>query len=239
MALVTGANRGLGREIVKGLLEGGVSKVYAGARDESSLAGVIAFDPARVVPVRLDITDRARIGALPDIAPDVTLLINNAGIAEYGSALGAPLDMIDRALNVNLYGPLLMARALAPVIAANGGGAVLNVLSIVAFSSVPVMAVYSLSKAAARSVTQAMRSSLRPKGVTVHAAYPGVIDTDMAAQAILPKTSAQIVAAAILAGLEAGEEDILPDEMGAQVGNQFFASPKELERQFDDLLPQK
>jgi NAD(P)-dependent dehydrogenase (short-subunit alcohol dehydrogenase family) len=227
-ALVTGANRGLGRALVQALLEAGAARVYAGARDPAS---VDARD-ARVVPLRVDVTDAAGVAALPGAAADVTLLVNNAGVLD----LGGPLETTDAALNrqfaTNVFGPLHMAQAFAPVIARNGGGGIVNVLSVVSLASMPGLAAYNASKAASWSLTQALRASLADKGVGVHSVFPGPVDTDMAAEITFPKTSAEEVARAIVAGIAAGQEDIFPDPMSQQVYAGWRQDHKAIERQF-------
>ena len=231
-ALVTGANRGIGLALVKTLLAAGAAKVYAAARDPASLASVVALDPARVVALTLDITDRAQIARLPELAPDVRLLINNAGVLDFGSALDVTLEALDRNLAVNVYGPLLTTRALAPVLERNGGGAVVNLLTIVAMASMPALAGYNASKAAAWSLTQSLRGTLAPKGISVHGVFPGPVDTDMAKAIPFDKTSPEAVAQAIIEGVEAGREDIFPDPRSANVYEAWKVDHKAVERQF-------
>jgi NAD(P)-dependent dehydrogenase (short-subunit alcohol dehydrogenase family) len=232
IALVTGANRGIGRELVLALANAGAAKVYAAARNPQTVADLVAIDPARIVALRLDITSADHVAELTATAPDVTLLINNAGVLDFGSALEAPIEAVERNLAVNLYGPLRTTRALAPVIAANGGGGVVNLLSVVALASMPGLAAYNLSKAAQHSLTQSFRAGLRDQGVAVHGVYPGPVDTDMAAGIPFDKTSPGDVARAILEGVQAGREDIFPDAMSAQIEGVWFKDPKGLEQQF-------
>ena len=231
-ALVTGANRGIGRSLVKALLNAGAAKVYAAARNVADLKDIAALDPARVVAVKLDVTDRAQLARLPELAPDVRLLINNAGVLDFGTALDMPLEAIDRNFSVNVYGPLLTTRALAPVIERNGGGAVVNVLTIVALASMPALAGYNASKAASWSFTQSLRGSLAAKGIAVHSVFPGPVDTDMAASIPLQTTSPDDVARAIVEGVAEGREDIFPDPMSASVYQSWRADHKAVERQF-------
>ena len=232
VALVTGANRGIGRALVAKLLAAGAAKVYAAARDEKSLAEVVTLDPARVVPVVLDVTDRAQIARLPELTPDVRLLINNAGVLDFGSALEIPVEAVDRNLAVNFYGPLLTTRALAPILERNGGGAVVNMLTVVALASMPGLAGYNASKAASWSLTQSLRATLAPRGIAVHAVFPGPVDTEMAAAIPLDKTSPDVVAQAILDGVAAAQEDIFPDPMSASVYEAWRQDHKAVERQF-------
>ena len=232
VVVVTGAGRGLGRELVRAFAQAGARKVYAAGRDPAALAATAALAPGQVVPLALDVSDRASIAAAARLAPDATLLVNNAGVLDFGSVLDAPPEVFERNLQVNLFGPLLLTRALAPAISANGGGAVVNVMSVVALASMPGLAAYNASKAALHSATQSLRASLRPQGVSVHGVYPGPIDTDMAKDIPFDKTSSQDVARAIVAGVEDGREDIFPDAMSAQVGAQWFQNPKAVEQQF-------
>jgi NAD(P)-dependent dehydrogenase (short-subunit alcohol dehydrogenase family) len=227
-ALVTGANRGIGHALVRALLDAGAKRVYAGARDPSTVDN----RDRRVVPLRIDVTDAASIATLPMAAPDLTLLINNAGVLDFGGPLEASDEVLDRNFAANFFGPLRMARALAPTIARNGNGAIANVLTIVALASMPALAAYNASKAASWSMTQSLRASLAAKGIAVHAVFPGPVDTEMAAAITFPKTSPDEVARAIVAGIAAGEEDIFPDPMSRQVYDGWRQDHKAVERQF-------
>jgi NAD(P)-dependent dehydrogenase (short-subunit alcohol dehydrogenase family) len=234
-ALVTGANRGIGRALVAALLQAGARAVYAASRDPRNLEATLALDRKRVQPVPLDVTDRDQVAALPARLRDVTVLVNNAGILHFGGILDVPLDAMAAQLDTNFYGKLLMARAFAPVIERNGGGAIVNMLTLVALASMPGLAVYNASKAAAWSMTQSLRASLAERGVAVHAVFPGAVDTDMLAGVEMPKTSPEDVAAAIVAGVAAGEEDIFPDPMSAQVYAAWKQDHKAVERQFASM----
>jgi NAD(P)-dependent dehydrogenase (short-subunit alcohol dehydrogenase family) len=226
-ALVTGANRGIGRALVQALLDAGVRRVYAAARDPDAIA---ATDP-RVVRVRLDVTDAASVAALAAAAPDVTLAISNAGTLDFGGPLEITDASIQRQFAVNFFGPLHVAQALAPALERNHG-ALANVLTIVALASMPGLAGYNASKAALWSMTQSLRGALGGRGVAVHAVFPGPIDTDMAAEITLPKTSPADTAKAILAGIAAGNEDIFPDPMSQQVYAAWKQDHKAVEKQF-------
>lgn len=232
IALVTGANRGIGREIVARLLAGGAAKVCAAARHETQLADSIAFDRERVVPLRADVSDPATIAALPRRAPDVTLLVNNAGVLDFGDVLEAPIEAFERNFSVNFYGTLHATRAFAPVIEANGGGAIVNLLMLVALASMPGLGVYNASKAAAWSLTQSLRASLSGKGVEVFGVFPGAVDTDMIAGVDMPKISASDVAKAIVDGISTGREDIFPDPMSRQIYDAWRHDHKAVEKQF-------
>ena len=234
--LVTGANRGLGREIVRALLAAGARKVYAAARDPDKLTETLALDPARVTPLRIDVSDRAAVAALAAQAPDVTLLVNNAGVLDFGRMLDVDYAAIERDLATNLYGKLAMARAFAPVIERNGGGAIVNLLTLLSFVSAPAFSAYNVSKAAAWSMTQSLRAELAARGVAVVGVFPGGIDTDMLAGVEAPKTPPSDVARAIVQGIANGQEDIFPDAMSAQVYAGWKQDHKAVERQFATMM---
>jgi NAD(P)-dependent dehydrogenase (short-subunit alcohol dehydrogenase family) len=207
VAFVTGANRGLGREFTRALLEGGAAKVYGGARDPHTIT-----EPG-VVPVALDITDPGAVAAAAALAGDVTLLINNAGTSSGGSLLTASdSDRIRSDFNTNVFGTADVARAFAPILGANGGGAMLNVLSALSFVTLPAAAGYSASKAAAWSLTNALRLALLSQGTQVVALHVGFMDTDMVAHLAVPKIDPRIVAQAALNGIEDGRHEVLADD---------------------------
>jgi NAD(P)-dependent dehydrogenase (short-subunit alcohol dehydrogenase family) len=228
VALVTGANRGLGRALTEALLSRGVKKVYAGARQPDSLRAA----DKRVVALRLDVTDVEQIRAAADVAADVQLVFNNAGLL-LASGIADPnvLDQARREMEVNYFGPLQLLRWLAPTLARNGGGAVVNIGSAAGLTNIPFLPTYSASKAALHSLTQAARILLGAQGTSVFGVYAGPVDTDMARELALPKTSPRDVAFAILDGIEAGQEDIFPDSFAVEFGRQFGSSPKTSERQ--------
>lgn len=208
VALVTGANRGLGLAFAKALLAAGAKKVYAAARDPNgvTLEGV--------VPLKLDVTNQDDIAAAVRVAGDVNLLINNAGIALAPTLLDADgEDALRRQLDTNLYGPLRISKAFAPVLAANGGGALVNMLSALSWASLPTTGPYSVSKAAAWALTNGLRNALRAQGTHVVALHAAYIDTDMASHVEGPKTSAADVARIALEGIEAGQLEVLVDDV--------------------------
>ncbi|MGV1089019.1 MAG: SDR family oxidoreductase [Mycobacterium sp.] len=204
--LVTGANRGMGREYVRQLLERGVSRVYAAARDPR---GVDIVDP-RVVPLALDVTDAASVAAAAQAAADVSVLINNAGIARGASVLSGDTALLREELETNLMGPLAMAAAFADGIAVRGG-AIVNVSSVLAW--LPVGASYGVSKAALWSATDSMRLELAGRGVQVVGVYVGLVDTDMASFADAPKSDPADVIRQVLDGVESGAQEVLADQM--------------------------
>lgn len=231
-ALVTGANRGLGKALVEALLAHGAARVYAGARRLDSLDDLVALGDGRVVPLALDVTSPADIAAAVAAAPDVALLVNNAGVAAHMFGDFADPSWLPAArqeFDVNVLGPLALTQAFAPVLAANGGGAVVNLLSVASFVAFPPAFTYAAAKTAMHSITQATRSFLREQGTFVAGVYPGPVDTDMATNLPFDKTAPADVATAILAGLEAGVEDILPDPVAQQMGAVYFSGPKQLE----------
>lgn len=219
-ALVTGANRGLGRALVDALLERGVSKVYAAVRDPRT-----APTDQRITPVPLDVTDQGSIDRLAATATDVDLLINNAGAASFAPALHADPAGLAREFAVNYTGLYAMIRAFTPALA-KSNGTLVNVLTLLAYAPVPAMAGYSASKAAAHSLTLALRPALTAAGISVHGVYPGGIDTDMLAGVDAPKAAPEDVAAAILDGVAAGHQDIYPDPTSAQMSELWNTDPR-------------
>jgi NAD(P)-dependent dehydrogenase (short-subunit alcohol dehydrogenase family) len=229
VALVTGANRGLGKAIVEALVEAGAAKVYAAARDERK----VSADAARVVPLTLDTTKPDQIAAAAKKADDVTLLINNAGVLTSYNVLTTSPPEIDADFRTNFHGTLSVIRAFLPVLErAHGGATIVNVLSLASLASFPALGGYSASKAAAYSITQALRPELKAKQIEILAALPGVIDTDMVKDLRFPKTSAADTAKGLLAGIARGEEEIYPDPMAQQMGALWNKSHKEFERAF-------
>jgi NAD(P)-dependent dehydrogenase (short-subunit alcohol dehydrogenase family) len=228
VALVTGANRGLGRALVAALVEAGAAKVYAAARDATKLTA-----SPRVVALELDTRRADQVAAAVREAPDVTLLVNNAGVATAQNVLTTSQAAIDTDFGTNVYGTLAVIKAFLPVLErANGGATVVNVLSLAALGSFPALGGYSASKAAAYSITQALRAELKARHIAVLAALPGPIDTDMVKDLTLPKTSPADAARGVLAGIERGEEEIFPDPLAEQMSAVWNRSHKEFERAF-------
>jgi len=225
--VVTGAARGLGRHLVDGLLERGAAKVYALARDTTNVRR-----DTRVVALTFDLLDPRSVTAAALRADDATLLINNASTAAFADPLDADADSVRREMAVNFDGTFATIRAFVPGLAANGDGHIVNVLSLLSLASMPPMTGYSASKAAAHSLTQALRPTLAARGITVHGVYPGGIDTDMLAGLDVPKTAPAEVAAGILDGLEADEEDIFPDPTARAMATTWWSDPKSFERAF-------
>jgi NAD(P)-dependent dehydrogenase (short-subunit alcohol dehydrogenase family) len=215
-ALVTGANRGLGKAFVQALLDRGAAKVYAGARNP----GTVDVTNARVVPVQLDITNLDDIAAAARDCSDVSLLVNNAGAMLLRPFLSAPdMSAARTEMETNYFGTLAMARAFAPVLEAAGGGSLVNMLSVVSWYAPPFNASYCASKSAQWALTNALRVELRAQGTLVVGVHAGFIDTDMAAAVDDPKISAQEVAGQTLDAIEKGQPEVLTDEWTRHVKN--------------------
>lgn len=229
---VTGANRGIGKALVQAALALNVKKVYATARNLDDLPD---FADARVVPVRLDITDSAKVTAAAALATDTQVLFNNAGALEFSGVVEGNFEYLRRDMEVNYFGTLQVTRAFTPIIAANGGGAIASISSIVGLASMAALGGYSASKAALFSAIQGMRAELKAKNISVFGIFPGPIDTDMARDMDMPKTSASETATNIVAAIEAGTEDIFPDAMSSQLGALWSNNPKGLEQAFASM----
>jgi NAD(P)-dependent dehydrogenase (short-subunit alcohol dehydrogenase family) len=210
VALVTGANRGLGAAYARALLGRGAGKVYAAVRRPEAVT-----DP-RLVPVSFDLTDPASIAAAARVASDVTLVINNAGISTQTPILGDEQNLRQE-LEVNYLGPVAVSRSFAPVLAANGGGALVNVLSVLSWLSLPDSGGYSAAKAAMWAATNSLRLALAEQKTLVVAVHVGYMDTGMAAHVTSPKTAPDLVAAATLDAVEAGRPEVLADDVSRQV----------------------
>lgn len=235
VALVTGANRGIGRSLVASLLRAGASRVYAAGRDPKALEPVVALAPKRVIPLELDVTSDRDIDAAAKNAPDVNLLINNAGVLASYNVLSSSRERVAQDFAVNFFGVLAMVKAFLPALERANGAAIANILTVVSLASRPVIGGYSASKAAAFSLTQALRPELKQKNIDVHTVIPGAVDTDMIRAFPIPKTSPEVVADAIVSGIERGEEDILTDPMAESAFQGWLKNPKEFERYFGSL----
>ncbi|MCL2515759.1 MAG: SDR family oxidoreductase [Microbacteriaceae bacterium] len=223
-ALVTGANRGIGLAFVRELLDRGATRVYAGVRRPESLDG-LGLDPARVTPLRLDITDPEQIAAAADVARDVTLLINNAGISTYQGLITGDLDKVRLEMDTHYFGTLAMVRAFAPVLAANGGGAILNMLSALSWRTFPGATAYGAAKAAAWSMTDGIRLELAGQGTLVTGLHVGAVDTDMMAGWDIPKVDPAALVRAGLDAIEAGAAEVLADETAAEAKAALAVDP--------------
>jgi NAD(P)-dependent dehydrogenase (short-subunit alcohol dehydrogenase family) len=226
--LITGANRGIGHELVEEALRRGAKRVYAGTRQP------LTHGDGRVTPVTLDVTDAAQIQRAVEVVDSLDILVNNAGVA-------LDDDLSDRAvleqhLAVNLFGTHGVTQAFLPLLA-RSRGAIVNVLSVAAVAPLPMIPAYSISKAAAFSLSQSLRASLAGQGVSVHAVLAGPVDTEMSRSLEVPKASPQSVARAIFDGVENGEEEIFPDLMSSSLAESWRSgAPKALEREFAGLV---
>lgn len=220
VALVTGANRGLGLAFTQALLAGGARKVYAAARDPA------AIKQAGVETVRLDVTKSEEVAAAARDLGDVTLVINNAGIIRGSGFLGEKgVEAVRAELETNFFGPLAVSRAFAPILGRNGGGAIVNVLSVLSWVAFPSSSTYSASKAAAWSFSNGLRHELRDQGTQVLALHVGFMDTDMVRHVTAPKSKPEDVVRQTLEALEAGKSEILADEVSRHIKQNLSAEP--------------
>ena len=219
IVLVTGANRGLGKAFVQALLDAGAKKVYAAARDLRSIK------IPGVEPIQIDVTNTRDIAAAANLAADVNLVINNAGIFRPTPLLAASDAELRAEMDTNYFGTLAMSRAFAPVLARNGGGALVNVLSALSWVNLPGTALYSASKAAAWSLTNGLRGELRGQNTQVVALHVGYMDTDMAKDVQGPKSNPLDVARQVLAALENGGSEVLADAVSRQVKEGLSVEP--------------
>lgn len=233
VALVTGANRGIGHSLVNELIKAGAKKIYALSRHlpENN------FDAGNTEIVQLqgDITDQNKMLALAKEAIDVNLLFNNAGVLDVGSILDIPMESIRRNFETNFYGSLIVTRAFVPVIEQNNGGAIVNTLTLLSLASMPGFAAYNAAKAAEWSMTLSLRASLAQRNISVHGVFPGAVDTDMLAGVEIPKTRPADVANAIVKGVINNVEDIFPDPMSTQVYAAWCEDHKTVEKQFAQM----
>ncbi|MFT7562301.1 MAG: NAD(P)-dependent dehydrogenase (short-subunit alcohol dehydrogenase family) [Flavobacteriales bacterium] len=232
IAFVTGANRGIGAAIVKELLAQGISKVYAASRQIENLPD---FQSDKVYPLTLDLTNAESIQRAAEEARDVNLLINNAGTLDFGDIFNVSNEQLDRNFSVNFFAPIAMAKAFRPTLKAHGNSAIINMLTLLSLASMPGMAAYNASKAAAWSAHLSMRASLSPDNINVHGVFPGAVDTDMLAGVEMPKASPTDVAHEIIEGLKIDQEDIFPDTMSKDVYAAWKADHKAVEKQFAQL----
>ena len=220
VVFITGANRGIGLAFAREALARGARKVYAAARDPASvtLPGVVA--------IQLDVTDAASVARAVAACGDVTLVVNNAGIAQLGGAMAVDAEARARSMfETNYIGVLRVSQAFAPVLRANGGGALLNVLSVASWVTSPLLAVYATSKSAAWALTNALRQELREQGTLVTGLHMGFVDTDLTEGIDAPKSTPADIVRAAFDGVEAGAEEVLGDEFTRQVKQGLTAQP--------------
>ncbi|MGY6021685.1 SDR family oxidoreductase [Streptomyces spinosirectus] len=211
VALVTGANRGIGMAFTEALLAHGAAKVYAGVRDLNA-----ALNP-RLTPLQLDVTDEGQVDAAARAAADVNIVVNNAGVIGGPSLMQGSLDGARREMEVNYLGTWAVSRAFAPVLAGNGGGALVNMLSVTSWVAHRRFPSYAASKSAQWSLTNAFRMALREQGTLVVGVHAGYVDTELAAEVDSPKIDAGDVAEAAMSGLLNDEPEVLVDEVTRNV----------------------
>jgi NAD(P)-dependent dehydrogenase (short-subunit alcohol dehydrogenase family) len=228
--LITGANRGIGKALVEDALKRGAKRVYAGTRQP------FAHVDSRVTPLTLDVTNAAQIRAAVDKIGALDILINNAGISVQSDLNDRPA--LERLLAVNLFGTYDVTQAFVPMLA-RPQSAIVNILSLASLAAVPFDPLYSVSKAAAFSLSQSLRALLAGRGVSVHIVLPGPIDTDMTRNLDIPKASPESTARAIFDGVEKGDEEIFPDPMSEAVAEGWRNSAvKALQQQFAAYVQQ-
>jgi NAD(P)-dependent dehydrogenase (short-subunit alcohol dehydrogenase family) len=238
IALVTGANGGIGKEYVEALRKLGAVRIYACARKAEAVAEIVALDPERIVPLPLDITNEQSVKDAAAQCQDVNLLINNAGVGFNQGLIAAPdLSSARTEMEVNYFGTLAMCRAFAPILKGNGGGAIVNMLSMLALVNIPFNGSYSTSKAAALSLTQGVRAELAAQGTLVVAVMPGTVDTHMSKDYPPPKVSPTEVAISALQAVVDGVEEIYPGEQATDLAAQLRHDPKAVEKQLAQMLP--
>ena len=220
VVLVTGANRGIGAEWVRQLRERGAAKIYAAARNPETV------EPAEgVVPIVLDVNDPAQVAAAAEQAKDVQIVINNAAIVHSQPIVTADIAKVRNEFETNVFGLLSVAQAFAPILKANGGGALLNALSAVSWFSFPGMAGYSATKAAAWNLTDALRLELADQGTLVVGLHSGAVDTAMGNQFPIDKVEPSQVVTTALDGLEAGQTEVLADDISGVVKSTLTSDP--------------
>ena len=229
VALVTGANRGIGEGFVKTLLEAGVSTIYAAARDVSNLDTLVSINPDVIKPVQLDVTRSEQIKALTQTIQTIDILVNNAGIIN--PAINSAHDAVDFArqeMDVNLFGPMQLTSVLLPALRQSAQGAIINVSSIAGISNFPSIGTYSITKAAMHSYTQGLRADLADSNISVLGVYPGPIDTRMAEGFEMDKPAPEQVAIKSFECLSNGKTDVFPDDFSTQMYATFLDQPQKL-----------
>ena len=235
--LVSGANGGIGGALVAELMARGAAKVYAAARNVAAVEPLVRHSGGRVVAVPLDVTDAGSVARALDQCPGTDILINNAGINHNMWLLGPTgMEAARAEIEVNYLGTLAMCRAFAPVLTRRQG-MIVAIVSIIGLVNLPINGTYCASKAALHSLVQGVRAELAPGGVRVVGVYPGPVDTRLTAGLHMPKATPAEVAAAIVAGIVANEEEIFPDPMSQQVHDQLCADAKAVERRYATMIP--
>lgn len=236
-ALVTGANRGLGKALVEALIAKGAKRIYVGGRQLADLSEAVKLAPSVVIPVQLDVVNGAHIRNLTREITELDILINNAGTATGSMFSGEDsLAIANTEMAVNYFGPVNLVHALLPLLRQSPAAAILNISSIAGISSFPILGPYSASKAALHSFTQGLRAELAAAGIFVQGVYPGPMDTRMAEGFEMAKAAPGDVADLIFQGLEQGTEDIFPDAFSQAMYAVFNQNPKQLEQQFASMV---
>lgn len=228
VALVTGANRGLGKAFAQALLDWGAVKVYAGVRDVSTIT-----DP-RLTPIQLDVTDDASIAKAAEVAQDVDIVINNAGIGTFDEILGDE-DSLRRTMEVNFFGLVAVSRAFAPILEANGGGALVNMLSVASWRQARLGS-YAVSKGAAWAASNAIRVQLAPRGTLVVGVHVGFVDTDLTSGVDAPKIDPSVVGNKTMEGIEANAYEVIVDDSSHAVKAALSGSVEDM---YAEFLPVK
>jgi NAD(P)-dependent dehydrogenase (short-subunit alcohol dehydrogenase family) len=240
VVLVTGANRGIGKAYVEEFLKEGAAKIYLAVRNLESVSDFVSQDTDRLVPLKLDVTSSEDIKNAVDVASDVTILINNAGVLHFDDVTSE--NVVENArdhIEVNYIGPLAITHAFAPVLKNNGGGILITVSSIVGHVSMPAITTYCASKYAVQSMILNSRAILTSQGTRVMGVYPGPIDTDMAADLPMDKVPASQVAVETIKAIESGAEDVFPDAFAQNLYDLQCSDPKEVERQMRSSITEE
>ncbi|MBD1865317.1 MULTISPECIES: SDR family oxidoreductase [Trichocoleus] len=237
IALVTGANGGIGQYYIQGLQQTGAARIYAGARNPDSLKDIAAADPDRIIPISLDITDEASVKEAAEAYSDVNLLINNAGVGfNQRLVADANFDQMRVEIEVNYFGTLRMCLAFAPVLKANGGGAIVNMLTMLAKVNFPLNASYGASKAAALLATQGIRAELASQKTLVVGVMPGTVDAGMSKHFPPPKVAPEEVVRAALQAVVDEVEDVYPGEQAQKMQAQLLQDPKAIEKWMAEMV---
>lgn len=235
-ALVSGANRGIGKAIVEELIERGIAKVYAGARNIETLNELKNKYGNKIVPIELDLTKQETIDKAASQIGQLDVLVNNAGVLSFGSLFSSDtFNSLKENMDVNVWGLLKLSNAVGKHFVNENPAAIVNISSVAGLGNMPFGATYSVSKAAVHSITQGMRTEMNQKNTLVMGVYPGPIDTDMIATFEMEKENPSIVAKNVIDGIENGAEDVYPDKMSAEVGLFYETNPKGVEEQFSAM----
>ncbi|MDP3919269.1 MAG: SDR family oxidoreductase [Candidatus Omnitrophota bacterium] len=237
VVFITGANRGIGKALVEQAVKLGAKKIYATARDTDKLAPVIMIDQGKIMAITMDVTKPEQIEAAAKEAQDTTIVINNAGVASMQGFITAEnIAAARNEMEVNYLGALQVARGFTQILNDNGGGALINIISVAGLTNFPFAASYSASKAAAHSLTQGLRAELSGLGTYVAGVYPGPVDTDMAKDVPMEKASPEQVALNIYQAMAAGLEEIFPDPYAEQFAKAWKKDAKAVEQEQTSTL---